>query len=298
MMLAVRVARAHTGRDACVFVRNAYHGSGDAVLPTGPERYSRGIPAGVLRDVVNVPINDCEHLREVITGAPERFAALCLDFMANRAGLTPLSDEFIELAQELTREHGIVLVVDEIVSFRLRFGGLAADRGAQPDLMALGKLIGGGLPVGAVAGRAEIMAELDPTTDDGLEHGGTFSANPVVMEAGAATLELLDEPTIARMNHLGDSARAQLAQRISQFGWQMRGSGSLLRPFPGDERYSAADYQLKLWWEAYHRGLLLTPQALLTISSPMDESVIATVVDRMADAIEAVATGRDRGPSD
>jgi glutamate-1-semialdehyde 2,1-aminomutase len=294
MMLAVRVARAHTGREACIFVRNAYHGSSDAVIATGHPRLRRGLTEGILRDVVHVAVNDAAGLKDVISKAPDRFAALCLDFMANRAGLIPLDQEFIELAQSLSREHGIVLIADEIVSFRLHYGGLAAERGAAPELMALGKLIGGGLPTGALVGRAEVMAELDPTSPGGLEHGGTFSANPVVMEAGAAALELLDEPTIDRMNRLGNTAREQLAGQIRDFGWEVRGAGSLFRPFPCDERISIADCQLEVWWEAYHRGILLTPNALATISSPMDENIVASVVERLTDAISAVVTGRGR----
>lgn len=297
-MLAVRVARARTGRDACLFVRDAYHGSGDAVLATGTKHYERGLTRGTLRDSVNVPVNDLDRLSEAVSSEPDRFAALVVDPMPNRAGLMPLSAEFISLINALCQEHGILLVADEIVAFRFRYGGLAVDRGLKPDLLALGKLIGGGLPIGALVGRPDVMAELDPAGPSGLEHGGTFSANPVVMEAGVVALDLLDEPTIERMNQLGDQARRQLGNEIERFGWEVRGQGSAFRPFsPDGDQMSCARRQLQVWWEAYLRGVLLTPQALATVSSPMDESVLADVVERLSDAIAAVATGRDRRSS-
>lgn len=292
VMTALRVARAHTGRDGVLFVRNAYHGTADAALVPGGERSQRGIPAGVRRDVQNVPINDVAALRAAVEAGPERLAALVLDFLPSRAGLIALDDAFVDEARALCRHHGILLVADEVMSFRLGWSGLAAARGVTPDLMTLGKVIGGGHPVGAVAGRAAVMAELDPRRPDGLEHGGTFSANPVTMAAGLASLELLDRAEIARVNALGATARGALGGRIAAHRWEVRGHGSLLRLVAPDGDTPAQ--RLALWWQAYERGVLLMPTGLAALSTPMDAAVVADVVERLADAVEAVGATEER----
>ena len=250
----------------------------------------------MLGDIVTLPINDPQTLADTLTAAPERFAALVLDFLPNRAGLIPLTPDYVARAVALCREHGILLIADEVISLRLRLRGLAADYGVVPDLVVLGKLIGGGHPVGAVAGPAAVMGELDPSTEHGLEHGGTFSANPVTMEAGLATLELLDEPAIDRLNALGDDARMALAAKVAPLGWEVRGTGSMIRLDPAALPDPPA-LARALWWEAYDRGVLLVPNGLATLSTPMDEGVVTVAVERVAAAVAAVTRSCARAPA-
>jgi glutamate-1-semialdehyde 2,1-aminomutase len=159
-------------------------------------------------------------------------------------------------------------------------------------MVTVGKLIGGGLPAGALLGSAAIMGELDPRAPRGLEHGGTFTANPVTMEAGLATMELLDEGAIERINDLGDTARERLAARLEGREWEVRGAGSLLRPYPLVDGTPANELHLKLWWAAYERGVLLLPNGLGAISTPMGADVVEHAVDRIADAIDQVDAQR------
>lgn len=289
VMTAVRVARAHTGRDLIVVTEGAYHGLADAVLPSGGLRSLRGLGAGGLGDTLVLPIADADALAAALDEHGPRIAAVLLDLLPNRAGLEPVSDEVVAAVERARARFGTLLIVDEVVSFRLGWSGLAAARGVRPDLVTVGKLIGGGLPVGAVVGRAEVMSALDPFNARGIEHGGTMTANPVTMAAGIAALDRFDAAAVERLNGLGDRLRAALADAVQADGWTVRGSGSLVRPFP-PEGTPAKQQQLALWWAAYERGVLMTPNALLALSTPMDEAVIGQLTDRVADAVRAVAT--------
>jgi glutamate-1-semialdehyde 2,1-aminomutase len=288
VMAALRLARAHTGRDKVVMLRRAYHGLSDAVLPAGGDAARRGIPAGVDADTILVAVDDVDALEATLREQGEQIAAVLIDLIPNRAGLVALSDQFVRRARALTEELGIVLIADEVISLRLAHGGFAAARGVEPDLMTTGKLIGGGLPVGALLGRAEIMGRLDPHAPDSVEQGGTFTGNPVTMESGIATLQLLDEHAIARLNDLGERARARLVDRLEGRSWEVRGAGSLLRPYPVGDGPPAPVRHRALWWAAYERGVLLLPNGLAALSTPMTADVVEHAVDCIADAIDEV----------
>ena len=135
----------------------------------------------------------------------------------------------------------------------------------RPDLVTLGKAIGGGLPVGAFGGRADVMALFDPHRPDPLEHGGTFTANPPTMRAGLAALELLTPAEIGRINALGDRLRAGVAA----LGLEVHGRGSLARAAIDDE----------LWWRLYRAGVLVGRHGLMCVSTPMDDGVIDEVLE-------------------
>jgi glutamate-1-semialdehyde 2,1-aminomutase len=176
-----------------------------------------------------------------------------------------------------------------VISFRLGFNGLAADYGVEPDMVTLGKVVGGGFPVGAVVGREELMRELSVAVPKFLEHGGTFSGNPVSMAAGAASLRLLDVAAIERLNSLGDEARRLVGERIADVGWEVRGRGSILRPFIRGAEKMDADLQRRLWWAAYDRGVLLMQTNCAALSTPMTDDVVVDFCDRLTAAVLEVA---------
>lgn len=293
VMSAIRIARASTGRDRVIATRGGYHGTSDIALVPGGPSYTRGVPQGVINDVTTIPLNDIDALRAAVEAAPRDYAAIILDLLPNRAGLLTISESFVRAARELADQHGIVLIIDEVISLRLGYGGLSGEYGVRPDLLTTGKLIGGGLPVGAVAGRAELMAEVDPTRPGSLPHGGTFSGNPVSMAAGAVSLRLLNAAEVERLNRLGDSARATANVRVAPFGWEVRGRGSLLRAVPAGSSGVDPDTQHRLWWATYQRGLLGSPANLLSLSTPMDAVVVDSLVERLVDAVIAVAQEAD-----
>lgn len=284
IMTAVRLARAATGRDAVLMTRAGYHGSSDIALSTGNDKERRGIPKGVTDDVCLVDLNDTESLKQAVEANPSRFAAIVIDLLPNRAGLIALTKDYAETARALATRHGIVLIVDEVISLRLDHGGYSRTYGLKPDLLATGKLIGGGFPVGAMVGIEPLMRLLDPTRTDSIPQAGTFSGNPVSMAAGSMALRLLTEDVIARMNRQGAKAREAIGARIADVGWHMRGDGSLLRPFPDNGSCDVAT-QRKLWWAAYERGVLLSPANLASLSSAMSDAVVVDLAERLADAV-------------
>lgn len=285
VMTAIRVARAATGRDGCIVAKGGYHGTSDVALCAGGEHYTRGVPQSVIDDVTVLPLNDVTGLRAAIESAPDRYAAIIIDLLPNRAGLVSVDLDFVRTARELATRHGVALIIDEVISLRLGEHGLAAEYGIVPDLLTVGKIVGGGFPVGGVIGREELMRELDPHRAHSLPHGGTFSGNPVSMAAGAEALRLLTGGEIARLNDLGDRAREIVAERVADSGWEVRGRGSLLRPFPADGSRLTEQVQWHLWWAAYDRGLLLSPANLVALSTPMNDDVVSDLADRLADAV-------------
>jgi glutamate-1-semialdehyde 2,1-aminomutase len=270
-MMAVRAARAATGRDGVVRFAGCYHGSWDAVAADG----APGVPASAQRDVITLELGDAEAFVDALDEHEGDLAAVLLDTMPGRAGLQPLPASFVRLVREQTARRGIVLVLDEVITFRLAPGGMHSLYGIEGDLIVLGKLIGGGFPVGAVGGRPALMEVFDPRRADAVAHGGTFSANPVSMRAGLAALRSLPAAEIERINALGERLREGLTER----GWTVHGRGSLLwvAPEPAE-----------LWWRCYDAGVLIAGNGLMCVSTPMDEPLIERVLaifDRVGAAV-------------
>ncbi len=288
VMLAIRVARTVTGRDGIVFVRKAYHGHSDVALIPGGDNSRRGVPAAVINDTVEVPVNDIDELTETFDRWDGKVAAVIIDPMPNRAGLVPVNSEFWHAARALCDRSGALLISDEVIGLRLAYAGAAMNLGVAPDLIAMGKIIGGGTPVGALAGRADVMAALDPL-NAGLEHGGTYSGNPVTMAAGLVGMRLYDGAAVDRLNALGERLRNRLAGIIEPHGWHVRGGGSLFRPYPdGSSPEATRDAHTALWWATYDRGVLLTQNCQGALSTPMTEAIVDDVAERVGDAVAAI----------
>ena len=193
-MSAVRAARAFTGRDKVVKFEGHYHGHADLLLAKAGSGVatlglpdSPGVPAPVTADTLVVPFNDEAAIREVFEREGEQVAAVLCEPIAGNMGLVRPRDGFLELLRELTTEHGALLVFDEVmVGFRVHPGGAQALFGVTPDVTILGKVIGGGLPVGAYGGRAEVLKLMAP--DGPVYQAGTLSGNPLAMAAGLALL--------------------------------------------------------------------------------------------------------------
>lgn len=289
-MLAIRVARAATGRDKIIVVRGSYHGWNDAVLPTGGLNGSRGVPRATLADTIVVPFDDPGALRDAVEANRDSVAAILLDLLPNRVGMIPPSDAFIAEAATSSREVGAALIVDEVISLRLHTGGLTTARGIPADMVAMGKMIGGGMPVGAVVGRAHWMQELDVQNSSGLEGGGTFSANPLTMAAGQALFDNYGKPEIDRLAGLGERFREGLWETLTAHGWEPRGQGSLTRLFPLgiDSPAAIVETQRRLWWEAYRRGVLLSKHGVASLSTPMSEQEIDAAIAVFTEAVPLV----------
>lgn len=199
-MSAIRLARGATGRDRIVKFEGCYHGHVDGLLvkagsgaltlgvPTSP-----GIPAGVAAETLVLDYNDAEQVREVFSKEGERIAAIIVEPVAGNMNCVPPAPGFLETLRAVCDEYGSLLIFDEVMTgFRVALGGAQAHYNVRPDLTALGKVIGGGMPVGAFGGSAEIMDKIAPTGP--VYQAGTLSGNPVAMAAGLATLAIVSEP--------------------------------------------------------------------------------------------------------
>ena len=198
-MSSIRLARGFTGRDKIIKFEGCYHGHVDSLLVaagsgalTHGEPDSAGIPKAFASETITLPFNDQEKVKEIFSAHGSDIAAVILEPIPANAGLFFPEEGFLELLRELTNEYGSLLIFDEVMTgFRVAKGGAQEIYGIMPDLTALGKVIGGGLPVGAFGGKAEIMDQLAP--DGPVYQAGTLSGNPLAMAAGLAQLKELDK---------------------------------------------------------------------------------------------------------
>ena len=238
-MSAVRVARAATGRDRIVKFAGCYHGHADSFLvQAGSAALTLGVPTspGVTRgaagDTLVASYNDLESVHRVFDAHRDQIAALIVEPIAGNMGLVPPADGFLRALREITSAHGTVLIFDEVISgFRAAPGGAQAVADVRPDLTCLGKIIGGGLPVGAYGGRADLMALLAP--DGPVYQAGTLSGNPLAMTAGIWCLDHLTPRLYRHLAALGSRLAAGLAGAAREAGVavQVNAFGSLLTPF-------------------------------------------------------------------
>lgn len=196
-MSALRVARAHTGRDRIVKFEGCYHGHSDALLVksgSGTLTYgtptSAGVPQGVIKDTLVGRFNDCEGVRQMFQSLGGEIAAVIVEPVAGNMGVVPATAAFLKTLRELTTEYGAVLIFDEVITgFRMAYGGAREIYGIDPDMACFGKIIGGGLPVGAYGGKAGIMSSVAPLGP--AYQAGTLSGNPLAMHMGLVTLRHL-----------------------------------------------------------------------------------------------------------
>jgi len=201
-MSAIRLARGATGRDKIVKFAGCYHGHSDSLLVkagsgalTHGVPDSPGVPAALAGNTIVAPYNDLDAVAEILDADGPQIACLIVEPIAGNMGVVPPADGFLAGLRELTGCHGILLIFDEVITgFRVAHGGAQELYGIKPDLTCLGKIIGGGLPVGAFGGSAEIMEQLSPVGP--IYQAGTLSGNPIAMAAGIATLERLKEPGV------------------------------------------------------------------------------------------------------
>lgn len=304
VMMALKAARAYTGRPKIAKCEGAYHGSYDYAevsLDPTPEAwgrnapvsvaYAKGTPENVLSDVVTIPFNDIEAAVSLIREHGSELACVLVDPIPNRAGLVPADKAFLEALREVTREVGALLIFDEVISFRLGYQGAQGLYGIDPDLTTMGKIMGGGFPVGAIAGHTQYMAVFDPSAGKpALPHGGTFSANPVTMRAGLAAMQLLDEAAFARLDAIGDAVRSGINDAFRRNGipGTTVGLGSLLK-------IHFSERPIRDYRSAYmtpeetkrqtifnngllNRGVLAAGYGLMALSTPMTDADVDAIV--------------------
>jgi glutamate-1-semialdehyde 2,1-aminomutase len=308
-MSGVRLARGFTGRDKIVKFAGNYHGHGDSLLvAAGSSAATLGVPdspgvtAGTARDTIVLEYNEPEQLEDTFRTGGDTIAAVLLEPVVGNMGLVRPNPEFLAAARRLTREHGALLVFDEVMTgFRLALGGAQEVLGVAPDLTILGKIVGGGLPLAAYGGRADVMDHVLPAGK--VFQAGTLAGNPLAVAAGTATLETLrDEPPYALLERHGAALEAGFRAAAEAAGlpvWIAR-VGSMLtmffqvgpQPMPvtGWKTASQSDKAryAAFFWGMIDRGVYLPCsqyEALFISAAHTDADIAATV----AAAHEALA---------
>lgn len=301
---AIRAARAYTGRHKIAKIEGGYHGNHeyvsvsvytplDALDPVRPTSVAEwpGQPASVVEDVIALHYNDTASTERILRRHAGELSCVIIEPVLSNFGYLPADAGYLASMRELTTELGLVLIFDEVQSFRLSRGGAQEQFGIIPDMTALGKVIGGGMPVGAWGGRADLMDLYDPRSSPVVSHAGTFNANPMTMAAGLATLNQLTPETFGRMNALGDTLRAKLRAVFDELGVaaQVTGVGSLFGIHFTKERI--VDYrsvlhadramQQKLFTGLLNEGILMQTKSAgslctLTTETEVDELIDAT----------------------
>jgi glutamate-1-semialdehyde 2,1-aminomutase len=308
-MNAIRAARAFTGRARIAKVEGGYHGTMDDVMvsvhPTTSEAGKRsrpratpsaqGLAANATAGVVVLPFNEIEAAASILEAEGRQLAAVVVEPVLGSAGMIPAERDYLEMLRQVTRRLDIVLIFDEVISFRIAVGGAQEYFGVTPDLTCLGKLIGGGFPLGAFGGRADIMALFDPTHGrPPIPHPGSYNANPVGMEAGAVTLELLTPEAIDLLNTRGATVRQDLADAFAEAGIpaQITGLGSLFaihltgQPVTSYRDTLGSDTELRhqIFLGLFNVGVQIDPRGVGNVST----AIGADEVGRLGTAMRSV----------
>ncbi len=246
VMTMIKAARVYTGKHKIAKAEGTYHGTYDYAeisQTSNPANWGsidkpnavpvvEETPEGILNDMVIFPFNDIERTLELLNQNADEIACVLIDLVPHRVGLIPANKEYIEAIYKWTRENNAVLAFDEVVTYRVNYSGAQENYNVEPDLTALGKIIGGGFPIGALAGKLEIMKVLDPR-ENFLRHphSGTFSANPISITAGYTAMRMFDKQAVLNLNNLTKIAIKQVEEVISLAGIPacVTGDGSMFR---------------------------------------------------------------------
>jgi glutamate-1-semialdehyde 2,1-aminomutase len=280
-MFAIRIARAFTGRDVVARFERHYHGTHDTAMAG-----SRGVPAAVGDLVVELPWDDAAGVERALAGREGQVATVIIEPVQGAGGIRVADASFLAFLRAWCTRNGALLIFDEVISFRVGPGGTQELLGVRPDLTTLGKIIGGGYPLAAFGGRADVMDLFDARREGALTHGGTYNGNPVAAAAGLATLRELTPERFEQLAGLGDRLRGRLAEGITAgaLAAHVEGVASLFQIHAGEALSATATGApaAGLWLGLLLEGFYLAPRgmgaiAVPTTSGDVDELAEATL---------------------
>ncbi|MCE2434012.1 MAG: glutamate-1-semialdehyde 2,1-aminomutase [Candidatus Latescibacteria bacterium] len=297
-MSAIRLARGHTGRNKIVKFEGCWHGHADSFLiQAGSSALTMGAPSspgvtpGTAADSITVPFNDLEAVEKAVVENRDEIAAVIVEPIAGNMGVIPPVPGFLQGLRDVTTEMGIVLIFDEVITgFRVSCGGAQEFYGVTPDLTTLGKIIGGGLPVGAFGGRREIMSDISPLGKM-VSQAGTLSGNPLAMTAGYETLKRLQEPGVYDvLETKAQALETGIMENLKALGlkYQTNRVGSIMTlfftesPVTSFDAANACDQDLfaRYFREMLNRGIYLAPsqfEAAFVSLAHSDADIDATI---------------------
>ncbi|MED4401110.1 glutamate-1-semialdehyde 2,1-aminomutase [Metabacillus fastidiosus] len=295
-MSALRLARGYTGRNKIIKFEGCYHGHGDSLLIKAGSGVatlglpdSPGVPEGIAKNTITIPYNDLESVKYAFEQFGEDIAGLIVEPVAGNMGVVPPQPGFLEGLREITKEYGALLIFDEVMTgFRVDYNCAQGYFGVTPDITCLGKVIGGGLPVGAYGGRAEIMQQIAPSGP--IYQAGTLSGNPLAMTAGLETLKLLTPETYKEFNRKADRLEEGLSAAAKEFDipHTLNRAGSMVGFFFTNEdvinyekaKKSNLDYFAAYFREMANEGVFLPPsqfEGLFLSTAHTDEDIEYTI---------------------
>ena len=314
VMVALRAARALTGRNRIGRFEGGYHGSsdlmltgghhlpacGDPVLVSTPLPDLGGVPRAATEDVVLIRYNSPAAVREAVRRHGDELAAIIVEPLLGAGGVIPAEAEFLQVLRAETRRAGIVLVCDEVITLRQAVGGAQSLHALDPDLTTMAKIIGGGFPIGAVGGKREFMRCFEEPERGGTTANlGTFSANAISVTAGLTAMRKLDEAAIERLNALGDAVRAALRRVLAAQApmAQVSGAGSLFQihwtqaPLRDARAAETGHQALKLltYLGLCNHGVHLSARGMGALSTPMTYAHIDHLVGALSETLRELA---------
>ncbi|QHI73750.1 aspartate aminotransferase family protein [Aminipila terrae] len=307
-MHVLRIARAYTQKSKIIKTEGGYHGTTDVFeasvdpnikkagtldnIKVIPE--SRGVSRNALKDVLVVPFNDIENTKKVIENNFNDVACLIIEPVMGSAGQIVPTREYLEFLREITKHYGILLIFDEVVTFRLSMGGAQEKYGITPDLTSLGKIIGGGTPIGAFGGKEEIMKMYDPR-EKKMYHSGTFNGNALGMAGGIATLTAYNQDMVNKVNDLGTKFKTELENVFVELGLdlQVSGTGSLYNIIFSNKsirnyRDVAGSYEKLnslLFMSLLLKGVFNAPRGMFCMSTAMSQKDIDFAIEKLRESL-------------
>ena len=308
----IRAARAATGKSKIAKVEGGYHGSHDQVsvsVRVNPAKAgershpdalaaTEGLGEGTLNQVVVVPFNETEIARQTLEENKDQLAAVIIEPMLGSVGMLPATTEFLSMLRDFTTDNGIVLIFDEVISYRASYGGAQEYYGITPDMTSLGKIIGGGFSIGAFGGRKDIMDLYDPTAQGGprVAHAGTFNANPVTMLAGSVTLDELTPEVYRKLAEMTDYLKAEILKVGAELEIpvQVTGLGSLFGiHFTSDELVGYRDiaaedaaFRHQVFLGLMNEGILMASNLVGAVSTEIGKEEVDTFIAALRRVLE------------
>jgi glutamate-1-semialdehyde 2,1-aminomutase len=297
VLFAIRAARAYTGRDKIVKMIGNYHGTYDQMEPVvGWRKLPPGVPKSAEQDVLVTRFNDKEGAEKIVRENKDQLAAVIVEGVMGAGGLIPAQDGFLTFLREITTKNNVLLIMDEVITFRLATGGAQQIYKVKPDLTTFGKTIGGGIPVGAFGGSADVMSVFSPKSKRPAHHSGTLVATPIGAAAGIAGLKEMTKEALDRINALGDMLADKLQRMLAslKIKAQITGYGSLRQIHFTPEPVTHAEISLikqeRSILSLFHlammnRDIFIPRRGMYNISMPMTEAEINRAVDATGDAL-------------
>ncbi len=297
-MFALRTARAITGKDKIVKMAGGFHGTHDCVAASTKKNViTAGIPAGMTEDMLEVPFNDPDALEKMVTRHAADLAAVIMEPFLGAGGVVLPEPGFVQKARDITTAHGVLLIFDEIFSFRVDIGGCQNRYGVIPDLTTVGKVVGGGLPIGVLGGKAEFMnIYCHENTEKPLYHSGTFNGYETVMQAGFAAMSKFDAQAVAAINAKGDNFQEGLLARIAANGLNIQSNqiGSLVnmhfvnQPTTRAEHVLASEEELHtlMHLSLLNKKIFNIPRGLFILSTVITDDEMAMFLEKIDDTLK------------